>query len=72
MSNGNDKVYSGRKFALTSVALLLTFGALFAGKISGGETVALVPLILGIFTGGNVASKYAANGTVGSSTIGTK
>ena len=59
MSNGNDSMYRGRKFALTAASLFLTFAALFAGKISGGETVALVPLILGIFTGGNVATKFA-------------
>lgn len=70
MSNGKDKVYRGRKFMLTGASLALTFGALFAGKISGGEAVALIPLTLGIFTGGNVASKYASNGTVGSATIG--
>lgn len=70
MSNGNDKVYRGRKFALAGGSLLLTFAALFLGKISGGEAVALVPLILGIFTGGNVAAKYASNGSVGSATIG--
>lgn len=69
MSNGNDSTYRGRKFALTGVALILTFAALFTGKISGGETVALVPLILGIFTGGNVAAKYAANGAVGSAEL---
>ena len=72
MSNGNDSIYRGRKFALTGASLLLTFAALFVGKISGGEAVALIPLILGIFTGGNVASKYASNGAVGSSTIGAK
>jgi hypothetical protein len=62
MSNGNNKVYSGRKFVLTMVALVFTFAGLFLDKISGGEAVALVPLILGIFTGGNVASKYVGNG----------
>jgi len=62
MSNGGDKLYRGRKFLLTAASLLGVFGALFAGKLSGGEVVALVPLILGIFTGGNVAAKYAGNG----------
>ncbi len=62
MSNGQDSMYRGRKFALTVAALLLSFAALFAGKISGGEIVALVPLILGIFTGGNVATKFAGGG----------
>ena len=62
MSNGNDKLYRGRKFLLAAGSLALTFAALFAGKISGSETVALVPLIIGIFTGGNVAAEYVGNG----------
>ena len=59
MSNGNDSTFRSRKFILTGASLLLTFVALFAGKISGGEIVALVPLILGIFTGGNIAAKFS-------------
>jgi hypothetical protein len=47
-----------RKFLLTAAALAATFVALFAGKLSGAETVALVPLIIGIFTGGNVVAKH--------------
>ncbi len=70
MSNGKDSTYRGRKFVLTGGSLLLTFIALFVGKISGGEAVALIPLILGIFTGGNVAAKYATKTTVGSANIG--
>lgn len=72
MSSKGDTVYRGRKFVLTGGSLLLTFIALFVGKISGGEAVALIPLILGIFTGGNVAAKYAANGKVGSARIGAE
>lgn len=57
MNNGKWKT---RKFVLTSAALACTFLALFLGKLSGGETVALVPLILGVFTGGNVVAKHNA------------
>lgn len=70
MSNGGDKVYRGRKFALTGGCLLLEFVALFADKISGAEAVALVPLTLAIFTGGNVAAKYAANGKTAETKVG--
>lgn len=69
MSNGHDKTYRGRKFILTAGSLVATFAALFAGKISGGEAVALVPLILGIFTGGNVAAKFSANGATGEAKV---
>jgi len=54
-----DSTWKTRKFILTLLSLGATFGALFAGKLSGSEVVALVPLLMGIFTGGNVWSKYA-------------
>lgn len=60
MANGNGTKLNSRKFLLTAGSLLATFAALFAGKISGAECVALVPLIIGIFTGGNVAAKHKA------------
>jgi len=49
-----------RKFIMVSVALLLTFAALFAGKLIGSEVVTLVTLELGIFVGGNVVAKHKA------------
>lgn len=51
---------SSRKFLLTAVTLLLSFAALFAGKLQGSEVVTLVSMVLGIFTGGNVAAKHKA------------
>lgn len=47
-----------RKFLLTAACLLLTYSALFAGKLSGGETVSLVSMLVGIFAAGNVAAKH--------------
>lgn len=47
-----------RKFIMVSVAILLTFLALFVGKLTGDQTVTLVTLELGIFVGGNVWSKH--------------
>jgi hypothetical protein len=55
----NGKLQS-RKFILTAASLTATFAALFAGKLTGSECVALVPLIIGIFTGGNVVAKHKA------------
>ena len=51
---------SSRKFLLTAVTLILSFAALFAGKLQGSEVVTLVSMVLGIFTGGNVAAKHRA------------
>ena len=64
MSNGHDLLYRDRKYKITIGTLILVFIGLFTGKFSGAECVALIPLILGIFTGGNVWAKYAANGKV--------
>jgi len=50
----------GRKFYLTAGTLLLSFAALFAGKLAGPEVVTLVSMVMGIFTSGNVASKHNA------------
>lgn len=55
----NGKLQS-RKFLITSGSLLLTFAALFVGKITGGEAVILIPAILTVFTGGNVVAKHKA------------
>ena len=49
---------SSRKFLLTASTLLLCFAALFADKLTGSEVVSLVTIVLGIFTGGNVAAKH--------------
>ncbi len=56
--NDIAKNFSQRKFFLTSVTLAVTFIALFAGKLTGAETVSLATIALGIFTGGNVAAKH--------------
>ena len=47
-----------RKFLLTATCLLLTYIALFMGKLSGAEVTLLVPALLTIFVGGNVAAKH--------------
>lgn len=49
-----------RKFLVTSGAMVVTFIALFAGKLTGDQTVTLVTLQLGIFVGGNVVAKHKA------------
>jgi len=55
-----NNTWKTRKFVLTATALILSYAALFADKLSGAEMVALVPMILGIFTGGNVVAKHKA------------
>ena len=49
-----------RKFLLAASSLALTFIALFAGKLTGGETVLLITSILTIFAGANVTAKHNA------------
>lgn len=49
-----------RKFIVVSASILLTFLALFVGKLTGDQTVTLVTLELGIFVGGNVVAKHKA------------
>lgn len=49
-----------RKFLLAAASLALTFIALFAGKLTGGEAVILIPAILTIFAGANVTAKHNA------------
>ena len=56
----NGSKLQSRKFLLTAACLLMTYAALFFGKLTGSEVVALVPLIIGIFTGGNVVAKHKA------------
>ena len=53
-----DSVQS-TKFIMSSVCLLMVFVAFLIGKIDSGEFMPFVLGILGIFTGGNVASKFA-------------
>lgn len=54
----NGKKLTTRKFLLAAACLLLTYVALFAGKLSGAEVTLLVPALLTIFVGGNVAAKH--------------
>jgi hypothetical protein len=56
--NGSNGKLRSRKFILAAASMMLTYAALFGGKLDGGETVALVSLILGIFAGGNVVAKH--------------
>jgi hypothetical protein len=53
--NGKFKT---RKFMLTASTLLLTYAALFAGKLTGDQVVTLVPWLIGIFAGANVVAKH--------------
>ena len=47
-----------RKFLLTAACLLLTYAGLFVDKLTGAEVTVLVPALLTIFVGGNVAAKH--------------
>lgn len=49
----------GRKFVLTATTLALLFVALFVGKMEGESFVAALAMVIGIYTGGNVGSKFA-------------
>jgi len=51
----------GRKFVLSTVSTALLFLALFLGKLEGESFVAALALVVGIYTGGNVSSKFAYN-----------
>lgn len=53
-----DGKFKTRKFVLTAVTLLLTYVALFAGKLTGDQVVTLVPWLIGIFAGANVVAKH--------------
>lgn len=55
----NEK-FRSRKFALATASLLIASTALFMGHISGGEWVAAVTLILGLYGTANVADKKYA------------
>jgi len=43
---------------LKAATLLLTYVALFFGKLTGDQVVSLVPWLIGIFAGANVADKH--------------
>ena len=58
MSELVNRKFKTRKFLLTAVTLLLTYVALFAGKLTGDQVVSLVPWLIGIFAGANVAAKH--------------
>ena len=58
MSTEVNGKFKTRKFVLTAVTLLLTYVALFAGKLTGDQVVTLVPWLIGIFAGANVAAKH--------------
>ena len=58
MSTEVNGKFKTRKFVLTAVTLLLTYVALFAGKLTGDQAVTLVPWLIGIFAGANVAAKH--------------
>lgn len=47
------------KFIMSAVCLIMVFIAFILGRISSGEFMPFVLGILGIFTGGNVVSKFA-------------
>ena len=53
-----DTKFKTRKFTLTAATLLLTYVALFAGKLTGDQVVTLVPWLIGIFAGANVVAKH--------------
>lgn len=49
-----DRVYRSRKFGLAVASLAISAFALFADKIGGGEWVAAITLVLGIYSAANV------------------
>lgn len=49
------KTYRSRKFGLAVGALVVSALALFTDKIAGGEWVATITLVLGIYSAANVA-----------------
>ena len=51
----------GRKFVLSAISTALLFLALFLNKLEGESFVAALALVVGIYTGGNVGSKFAYN-----------
>lgn len=58
MSEETESKFKTRKFLVTALALLLTYIALFVGKLTGDHVVSLVPWLVGIFAGANVAAKH--------------
>lgn len=50
-----ERRYSSRKFLLTVWGMCLLSVALFTGKLSGGEWVAAMSLLLGMYKGAQIA-----------------
>jgi hypothetical protein len=55
--------YTERRFLLTLGGLIIGTVALFLDKITGGEYVTLVPIVLGVFVTGRVADNFIGPGT---------
>ena len=53
----HDMLYRNRKFKLAVFALLASCVALFTDKIGGGEWIACVGAVLGLYGWSNVADK---------------
>lgn len=59
--NWDRKLFPDRKFTLAIFFSLVSTLGLFASKLSGGEFVALVGTILGLYGIANVATKSVAS-----------
>jgi hypothetical protein len=54
--------YQKRKFIVTIIALAMITSFVFADKMDGAQVVTLMPLVLGLFFGGNLAEHFAKRG----------
>lgn len=50
--------YASRKFMLALIAIGASIAGLITGKIGGGEWVAAITVILGLYGAANVGEKY--------------
>lgn len=55
-------ISTNRKFKFTVAVFIVSSVALFADKLDGGEYVALITLLTGIYSGSNVAQKHVQRG----------
>ena len=49
--------YASRKFGLTLLCLVMSYSALFLDRMDGSQFITVVTLVLGIYSGANVAAK---------------
>jgi hypothetical protein len=52
-----DDKFRSRKFGITTTTLLISSVALFSNQLTGGEWVAVVTIILGLYSAANITEK---------------